>query len=402
MSDLNEENKQIKFPKQHYIGMIGRAHDVLPLGFMTEDGTDKAALKRKATVDSWTTGNVRHGQEKTINIARSYENVPLIGFRLTKSIRRYSSWGSGNVKWRIEDPRGFELEITSPNMARIVDTCVIDQGEILEECIWARLKGDNILVPVSSDLYIAATRNDERMTSKVKPSEVNRGDRVTLQNGDEGIYLGKFECMTPYYGRDERLLFSYQWKNKPVHAMVMETKNHAGELSLYVKTFSTFKPSYRVAREGGPLTPEEAQALAAAHSQRYGYRSEWLSLTKPPVEYKETDVTLADYMTNEESHGDEKLVCMQGDVMYSVYCPKYVYDSYLAVLAGTPNPYHRSHDAQISRISRDGDGHYIVHANRSNYSSTPYGLKVEELVKLPLKLISASITLNDGSIQRLR
>ena len=402
MSDLNQENKQIKFPKQHYIGIIGRASDVLPLGFMTEDGTDKAAQKRKTTVDSWTSGNSRG--DKSIRVARTYDNIPLIGFRLTKSIRRDSSWGSGNVKWRIEDPRGFELEITSPNMARIIDTCVIDKGEILEECIWARLKGDNILVPVSSDLYIAATRNDERMTSKVKPSEVERGDRVTLHNGDEGVYLGKFECMTPDYGRDERLLFSYAWKSKPVHAMVLESKTYAGEPFSYVKTFSTFKPAYRVPREGGPLSPEEAQALAAEHSEKNGYRSEWLSLCKPTVDYKETPVTLADYMAGAESHRDEKLVCMQGDVMYSVYCPKYAYDSYLAGLAGTPNPHHRNHNAQISKITRDEDGHYIVHNNRSHYSysSNPYEIKVEELDKLPLKVIGASITLSDGSVQTLR
>ena len=53
---MSSDNKAIKFPEKHYIGFQTRDDDFLPLGFMTPDGTDSAAVKRKQTVDSWASG----------------------------------------------------------------------------------------------------------------------------------------------------------------------------------------------------------------------------------------------------------------------------------------------------------------------------------------------------------
>jgi hypothetical protein len=411
MSDLNLENKQIKFPKQHYIGMIGRQGDTLPLGFMTEDGTDKGAVKRKGTVDDWVRSNsyARDG-EKKIAVARTYENTPLIGFRLTKSIRRNSSWGAGNVKWRIEDPRGFELEITSPNMARIMDSCVIDNGEILEECVWARLKGDNVLVPVSSDLYQAATRNEERLANKVKPSEVERGDEVVLHNGMEGIYLGKFECLQPNYRYqdNDRKLFEFEWKAKPVHAMVTKGTDHQGNPTSSVHTFATFKPSYVTKREGGPLTPEQAEALVWEVGVG-GYRSERLFLSKSQLEFKETPVVLADYMTNDEYRRNGHLCVIKADgSMHTVHLSKWQYDEYVKSKTAPPQP-HRSTftygrdrlAAETSRVSRNADGNYVIHYTRNAYSGRPT-ITVGELEELQLVEISATLKTSDGKPQIIR
>ncbi len=185
----------IKFPEEFYIGMIttrqsGGGKDDLPLAFITPNGTDSAAVKRKATVDGWVSQNSgRTGQTVSSSVIK---NEALGGFRLLDSIRHYSSFGSGSTKWRVEDPRGFELEISSPNLMQIMENTVVDQGEILDACIWSRNGKENYLVPVSSELYKQAVVNTERSQKSASLRDLKPGDSVIMQNGQTGIYQGKF------------------------------------------------------------------------------------------------------------------------------------------------------------------------------------------------------------------
>ena len=189
---MNPQNKDIKFPAKHYVGFQVRGDGNIPLGFMTPDGDDKAAQKRKSTVDSWAASNY-YGQNKPALPAKSFDNVPMSGFKMVRSVRHGGGWGgSGNVKWRVEDPRGFELEISSDNFAKIIDCSTIENGEILEKCMWARLRSENILVPVSSDLYKEAQENTERVKKSASVKDLKIGDKIIMVNGDEGIYMGRF------------------------------------------------------------------------------------------------------------------------------------------------------------------------------------------------------------------
>lgn len=61
------------------------------------------------------------------------DNVPMEGFRIQHSVSRYST---SNKLWRILDPRGFELEITTGTMEDLVMSGVIDKGLIVGPCIW--------------------------------------------------------------------------------------------------------------------------------------------------------------------------------------------------------------------------------------------------------------------------
>lgn len=187
------DNKSIKFPKQHYVGFQARPSvDDLPLAFMTPEGTDKAAMKRKATVDTWAAGSGYYGsnQAKEKLPAQVFDNVPLIGFKMGRNVSHGYGWGKGDVKWRIADPRGFELEISSPNFAQILGFCTLEKGEIQEECVWARLGNENILVPVNSDVYDNTVRNTERMSKKASMRDIKIGDHAVMHNGEEGVYYG--------------------------------------------------------------------------------------------------------------------------------------------------------------------------------------------------------------------
>jgi len=64
---------------------------------------------------------------------RIIDNVPMEGFRLEKSVTRYST---SNKLWRVLDPRGFELEISTQNLEDLMMDRVIDHGLIMASCIW--------------------------------------------------------------------------------------------------------------------------------------------------------------------------------------------------------------------------------------------------------------------------
>jgi hypothetical protein len=254
---VSPDSKDIKFPTNHYIGFQTRpAQDGLPLGFMTPDGTDDAAKKRKATVDSWAKGYGYSARNEGALPAKTLENKPMNGFKLGRSLRHGGGgWGQGNVKWRIEDPRGFELEITSPNLAQILACTTVENGEILEQCMWARLKSDNVLVPVSSEVYKAAQANTERLSKTASMADINLGDYAVLHNGTEGTYLGAYFVGSHGFGRYGGTS-NVSFEDKKKHLFLQE------DGSIYIVAspkLSEIKPTET------PLTPVEAERKVLDH-----------------------------------------------------------------------------------------------------------------------------------------
>ena len=183
-------------PVKHYVGLIKRENSKLPLAFITPWGEDSAAKKRIDTVNTWA-GNTRNWRGHTQLESQIIENVPLIGFKLGESIR--SSGYGGYDKWRIEDPRGFELEITSGNLAQILSVGMIDKGEIMDQCVWARFGKDNILLSTNTNEYKQAVENTKVARSTASWKDVKLGDAVVLQNNIKGIWLGRMHYLFKNY-----------------------------------------------------------------------------------------------------------------------------------------------------------------------------------------------------------
>lgn len=71
-----------------------------------------------------------------------YDNDPLNGFKVQHSVSRYST---SNKLWRILDPRGFELEVTTGCMEVIIQEATILKGGLIDaKCAWAG--GKNLIV----------------------------------------------------------------------------------------------------------------------------------------------------------------------------------------------------------------------------------------------------------------
>ncbi len=162
--------KEIKIPEQlritlkdqwSYEYLEGGGHIKTleePLGFANVyDPHTKAYAKREKTQDDWAYSNHEVEDDGTLTTScwvynsklRKNEfikstveshllpiiidNIPLEGFRVQKSVSRYST---SNKLWRILDPRGFELEIATATMEDLIDGGVIDRGLIVGKCVW--------------------------------------------------------------------------------------------------------------------------------------------------------------------------------------------------------------------------------------------------------------------------
>ncbi len=195
------------------------------LGFASPYTKDAAFEKRRATQESWAYGGYGHKFEIQENgdivplpackidtmslfTTKCYpiiiDNDPVDGFQIAKSVRRNGGWGgSGNVVWRLADPRGFELEIGSENFARIVDCTTIVNGVIQGKCAWGRDAGKNILLPEMSEPYQEAVTLTTKTNTKISLKDVQVGDTVELLSTKvlpEDLtckYLGKYFFLSP-------------------------------------------------------------------------------------------------------------------------------------------------------------------------------------------------------------
>ena len=68
---------------------------------------------------------------------RVIDNVPTKGFKIAHSVSRMST---SNKLWRIEDPRGFELEISTACMETILLTGSVVKGIIQGSLVWGHGK----------------------------------------------------------------------------------------------------------------------------------------------------------------------------------------------------------------------------------------------------------------------
>lgn len=230
----------ITIPEIQYIGVnLRRSLDgSMPLGFLTPGGTNSAAVKRISTVNSWCgvgSGSYHHPKiaeceqfekdnptakmihdhsdhepnphkvymvpnelDNNYKIHDNVPNEPQFGFRITQAISRGGSWNGNNKVVRIEDPRGFELEISVDNLVKMMTMTTFVDGICQEKCVWGRQGAANVLLPVNSDIYQEAVNVTKyRAKSNISLRDVNFGDTVELKktesfNGLTGEYMGAY------------------------------------------------------------------------------------------------------------------------------------------------------------------------------------------------------------------
>lgn len=159
---------------------------------MTED----EFIKSLNTFEKFTP-NIRNISKDSKMKVEEYENVPTEGFVLNKKAGGYSSgWNHRNTYCRVYDPRGFEFEITIPNLLFILQECDSYKGKALEgSFVYAWDGKDLVLLPTSSLDYQESKKFTSLQSGKVSTKELVEGGIYKDKNLNEYVYLGKFYWM---------------------------------------------------------------------------------------------------------------------------------------------------------------------------------------------------------------
>lgn len=180
------------------------------VGFQNRQGTytgklayviyfdEKGKLRKQTSWDSWRDENIPN---------EIYDNEPTEGFVLNKKVGGVEeSWGWDVRKTytRIYDPRGFEFEITVPNLLWILENCNCIKGKGLEgQFVYGWDGKELVLVPVESPDYKEIQEKNKIIHNNefIKAKDLILGATYETLNGERYVYMGKhdvYDVLTNY------------------------------------------------------------------------------------------------------------------------------------------------------------------------------------------------------------
>jgi hypothetical protein len=164
--------ERILIPEKIYVGVPKQTwgHEFPSMG-MSAWGRDSSARSRMETVDRYSVKGVL------------IDNDPQTGFVIQ------SAHGD---ELSISDPRGFSTLVESSYITKLLRNVTLVNGNIMEPCVWARSRGKTLLLTTQSNDYDMAVVQTQVANSKASWKDARPGNRISLTNGLQGIYLGKF------------------------------------------------------------------------------------------------------------------------------------------------------------------------------------------------------------------
>ena len=107
-------------------------------------------------------------------------------------------WRVNNVVWRVQDERGFQIDIASWNLDGLIHTegVTISEGHLRHPngFIYGFLQGKIAVIPVGSEIYEQAKQNNQKKDKK-KITSLDLGDIVKISSrvSDNHIYMGRMK-----------------------------------------------------------------------------------------------------------------------------------------------------------------------------------------------------------------
>lgn len=166
------------------------------------DQTNK--LRKETSWEGW--------RDKNID-PEDYDNEPTSGFVLNKKVGgvEESYYDVRKTYVRVFDPRGFEFEITIPNLLYILENTSSIKGKGLEgEFVYGWDGKELVLIPVESPDYkqISEYNNIVHNNQSIKAKDLIIGATYLTKDNQEKIYMGKFD----YYSYGYRWLENGEYK----------------------------------------------------------------------------------------------------------------------------------------------------------------------------------------------
>lgn len=177
-------NSQLLVPKKVKVGFQERGDCYTKkLGYVI--AWDGKKWRKEGSWQSW--------RDKKIAI-EEFENLPTNGFVLNKKVggTRYN-WNPRQTYSRVHDPRGFEFEITVPNLLYILEHSNCMRGKGLEgDFIYSWDGKDLVLLPAEAPEYQAAMNFTKLQEKKISAKDLVPGCSYKTKKEEDLIYLGRF------------------------------------------------------------------------------------------------------------------------------------------------------------------------------------------------------------------
>ena len=188
----------------------------IKVGFQTRNDTytkklayviyydQKNKLRKETSWNSWRDEKIE---------PEDYDNEPISGFVLNKKVGgvEESYYDVRKTYVRVFDPRGFEFEITIPNLLYILENTSSIKGKGLEgEFVYGWDGKELVLIPVESPDYkqISEYNNIIHNNQSIKAKDLIVGATYLTKDNQEKIYMGKFD----YYSYGYRWLENGEYK----------------------------------------------------------------------------------------------------------------------------------------------------------------------------------------------
>ena len=170
----------------------------IKVGFQTRNDTytkklayviyydQKGKLRKETSWEGW--------RDKKID-PEEYDNEPTTGFVLNKKVGGYQyHYDMRQTYVRVFDPRGFEFEITVPNLLYILENTSSIKGKGLEgEFVYGWNGKDLLLIPTSAPEYQEMQKMATTLYSgeSIKAKDLILGATYGTANGSAYVYMGK-------------------------------------------------------------------------------------------------------------------------------------------------------------------------------------------------------------------
>lgn len=152
---------------------------------------EKGKLRKQSSWDNWRNQDIPN---------EIFDNEPTEGFVINKNAGGVEASWSHNVRKtyvRVYDPRGFEFEITIPNLLWILENCNSIKGKGLEgQFVYGWDGKELVLVPIESPDYREIQAKNEIIHSNdfIKSKDLIPGAAYETVKGEKFVFLGKHFC----------------------------------------------------------------------------------------------------------------------------------------------------------------------------------------------------------------
>lgn len=166
---------------------------------------NKGKLRKETSWENWRDSKID---------PHEFDNVPTEGFVLNKQVGGYKSYYNFRQAYvRVYDPRGFEFEISVPNLLYILENTNSIKGKGLEgEFVYAWDGTELALIPTSSPDYEELTKLNEKRFSdkKISAKDLQIGTTYLSDTNTELVYMGRFNYYERGYVCDDKWFASHR------------------------------------------------------------------------------------------------------------------------------------------------------------------------------------------------